>query len=95
MAPLLRRVVSATLLLVIAIALLAVSPVDAERDFYKILGIKNDATDVQIKKAFRKLSLKYHPDKNQDNAEAAQKFMDVNDANEVLSDPDKRATYGQ
>lgn len=89
----LRRLLVGSILLIVAIALLAATPVEAERDFYKILGISNDATEVQIKKAFRKLSLKYHPDKNKDNPEAQKKFMDVNDANEVLSDPDKRQTY--
>ncbi len=81
------------LFVLLALALLASTPVLAERDFYKILGLSNDASDQQIKKAFRKLSLKYHPDKNKGDESARKQFMDVNDANEVLSNPDKRATY--
>lgn len=88
-----RSLFSAAALLLLALALLAAVPVDAERDFYKILGVSHDASESQIKKAFRKLSLKYHPDKNKDDPQAAKSFMDVNEANEVLSDPDKRATY--
>jgi len=84
------------LLLVFLLALLdgpAAISVAAEKDLYKILGVNNDATDAQIKKAFRRLSLKYHPDKNPNDAEAQKRFMEVQEANEVLSDPDKRATY--
>ena len=67
----------------------------AERDFYKILGIKRNANAAQIKKAYRKLTMKYHPDKNQgDQKEAAKKkFQDVAAANEMLTDPDKRRRY--
>jgi len=80
--------------LLVGVAVLAALPhVEAERDFYKILGVNNDATDVALKKAFRKLSLKYHPDKNKDDEEAHKRFVEVNEAYEVLSDPDKRATY--
>lgn len=93
MAPRLPRLLRRCVLLLLVLATLAAAPVDAERDFYKILGVSNDASGVQIKKAFRKLSLKYHPDKNKGDEEAARKFHDVNDANEVLSDPDRRAIY--
>lgn len=89
----LPRLLRACALLLVCIAVLAATPAEAERDFYKILGIPSDATEPQIKRAFRKLSLKYHPDKNKGDAEAEKKFMDVNDANEVLSNPDKRAIY--
>lgn len=65
----------------------------AEKDFYGILGVARDATERQIKKAFRKLSLKYHPDKTRGNAELHQKYLDVSEAYEVLNDPDKRQIY--
>ena len=67
----------------------------AGRDFYKILGLKKNATAAEIKKAYRKLSLQYHPDKNPGDEEALKKFQEINDANEALSDPDKRRKYDQ
>ena len=63
------------------------------KDYYKILGINKEASQKEIKKAFRKLAAKYHPDKNPDNKEAEEKFKDINEANEVLSDPEKRKKY--
>ena len=65
------------------------------KDYYKILGVERNATPEDIKKAFRKLALKYHPDRNKGNKEAEEKFKDINEANEVLSDPQKRARYDQ
>ena len=65
------------------------------KDYYKILGVERNATAEDIKKAFRKLALKYHPDRNKGNKEAEEKFKDINEANEVLSDPTKRARYDQ
>ncbi|WP_443937914.1 DnaJ C-terminal domain-containing protein [Pedobacter sp. MW01-1-1] len=62
-------------------------------DYYKILDIKKDASADEIKKAYRKLARKYHPDVNQNNAEANKKFQQINEANEVLSDPEKRKKY--
>ncbi|AYN67997.1 J domain-containing protein [Euzebyella marina] len=62
-------------------------------DYYKILGIDTKASDAEIKKAYRKLARKYHPDLNPDNKEAQQKFQQINEANEVLSDPEKRKKY--
>ncbi len=64
-------------------------------DYYKILGIKKEATDKEIKSAYRKLARKYHPDLNPNNAEAKKKFQEINEANEVLSDPEKRKKYDQ
>lgn len=57
------------------------------------MGLTKDATDKQIKKAFRKLSLQYHPDKNKGNPEAEAKFKEISDAYDVLSDPEKRQVY--
>ena len=61
----------------------------------KILGIEKGASEDEIKKAFRKLALKYHPDRNQGNEEAEEKFKEINEAYQVLSDPEKRARYDQ
>ena len=66
-----------------------------KRDYYEVLGLQKGATDAEIKKAYRKLAKQYHPDLNPDNPEAAEKFKEVNEANQVLSDPDKRAKYDQ
>ena len=63
------------------------------RDFYKILGVNKDASTSQIKKAYRKLAVKYHPDKNPDNEDAMVKFHDINEAYEVLQDEEKRGIY--
>jgi curved DNA-binding protein len=62
-------------------------------DYYKILGIKKNSTDGDIKKAYRKLARKYHPDLNPDNKEAENKFKEVNEANEVLSNAENRKKY--
>lgn len=63
------------------------------KDYYTILGVKKEATEQEIKKAYRKLAAKYHPDKNPGNKEAEEKFKEINEANEVLSDPNKRKQY--
>jgi molecular chaperone DnaJ len=63
------------------------------KDYYEILGLNKDCTQEDIKKAYRKLAIKYHPDKNPDNKEAEEKFREINEANDTLSDPDKRAAY--
>ncbi len=64
-------------------------------DYYKILGIPKDASEADIKKAYRKLARKYHPDINPNDKEAERKFKEANEANEVLSDPEKRKKYDQ
>src|SRR5215213_7661990 len=64
-------------------------------DYYKILGVDKGASTEDIKKAYRKLARKYHPDVNPNNKEAHKKFQEVNEANEVLSDPEKRKKYDQ
>jgi curved DNA-binding protein len=65
------------------------------KDYYKILGVDKTASSEQIKKAYRKLARQYHPDVNPNDATAEQKFKEVNEANEVLSDPEKRQKYDQ
>ena len=65
------------------------------KDYYKVLGVDRAASDEEIKKTYRKLALKYHPDKNPDNPEAEAKFKDINEAYEVLGDTKKRAKYDQ
>ena len=67
----------------------------AKRDYYEVLGLQKGASEADIKKAFRKLAKQYHPDLNPDDPEAAEKFKEINEANEVLSDADKRAKYDQ
>jgi len=64
-----------------------------DEDLYEVLGLDEEATDAQIKRAYRKLSIKYHPDKNPGNDEAARKFNTIREANEILGDPDKRILY--
>ncbi|HEY9192167.1 MAG TPA: molecular chaperone DnaJ [Methyloversatilis sp.] len=67
----------------------------AKRDFYDILGVNRDAGDEEIKKAYRKLAMKYHPDRNPDSKEAEEKFKEAKEAYEILSDGQKRAAYDQ
>ncbi|EES90764.1 molecular chaperone DnaJ [Clostridium botulinum C] len=67
----------------------------ANKDFYAVLGLSKGASDDEIKKAYRKLAMKYHPDRNQGNKEAEEKFKDINEAYQVLSDPQKKAQYDQ
>lgn len=67
----------------------------SKRDYYEVLGVKKDASDDEIKKAFRKLAIKYHPDKNPGNKDAEAKFKEANEAYSVLSDKTKRQRYDQ
>ena len=75
------------------IFIILISSISAEEDFYELLGIKRDATTKEIKKAFRKLSLKYHPDRNPNNKEIHEKYLRINKAHETLTDPEKREIY--
>ena len=86
-----RRCVNALLLLIAMLLQVAL----AGRDFYNILGVSRDASTKQIKKAYRKLAMKYHPDKNPGDSEAEEKFKDLGAAYEVLSDQEKRKIYDE
>ena len=66
-----------------------------KREYYEVLGVSKAATKDEIKKAYRKLALQFHPDKNPDNKEAEEHFKEVNEAYEVLSNDDKRRRYDQ
>ena len=66
-----------------------------KRDYYEVLGVEKGASAEEIKKAYRKSAMKYHPDRNPDNKEAEEKFKEIGEAYEVLSDDDKRARYDQ
>ncbi|MEQ6886571.1 molecular chaperone DnaJ [Salicola sp. Rm-C-2C1-2] len=67
----------------------------AKRDYYEILGISQSADDKEIKKAYRKLAMKYHPDRNPDDEDAEARFKEASEAYEVLGDPEKKAAYDQ
>ena len=67
----------------------------AKRDYYEVLGVSKNATESEIKAAYRKLAIKYHPDRNPDNAEAEEKFKEAAEAYDVLHDSQKRQQYDQ
>src|SRR5690606_35080406 len=67
----------------------------AKRDFYEVLGVERGASEADLKKAYRRLAMKYHPDRNPGDKESEDRFKEANEAYEVLSDADKRAAYDQ
>lgn len=67
----------------------------AKRDYYEVLGVSKDSGDAELKKAYRRLAMKYHPDRNENNAEAEAKFKEVKEAHDILSDSQKRQVYDQ
>ena len=67
----------------------------SKRDYYEVLGIGKDANEAAIKKAFKRLAMKHHPDRNQDNPESEEKFKEAKEAYDILSDAQKRAAYDQ
>ena len=66
-----------------------------KRDYYDVLGLSRDASERDVKKAYRKLAMKYHPDRNPGDTEAEEKFKELSEAADVLSDQEKRASYDQ
>ena len=67
----------------------------SKKDYYDILGVARNASKDDLKKAYRKLAMKYHPDRNTDDPSAADKFKEASEAYEILSDDSKRSTYDQ
>src|SRR5215510_9437416 len=64
-----------------------------KRDYYEVLGVARSASEEEVKRAYRKLAVKFHPDKNPDDPHAEEKFKEIGEAYDVLMDPDKRAAY--
>ena len=67
----------------------------SKRDYYEVLGVTRTVTEVEMKSAYRKLALKYHPDRNPGDKSAESKFKEINEAYEVLGDPEKRKKYDE
>ncbi|MEY4730198.1 MAG: hypothetical protein RL020_1356, partial [Pseudomonadota bacterium] len=65
----------------------------AKKDYYEALGVNRDASDEEIKKAYRKMAMKFHPDRNPDNPKAEAQFKEAKEAYEILSEPEKRSAY--
>src|SRR4249919_3984577 len=64
-----------------------------KRDYYEVLGVNRDSSDEEIKKSYRKLAMKFHPDRNPDSKDSEEKFKEAKEAYEVLSEPEKRRAY--
>src|SRR5688500_5233237 len=67
----------------------------AKRDYYEVLGVNRDASEDDIKKSYRKLAMKHHPDRNPDNPKSEEQFKEAKEAYEILTDANKRAAYDQ
>src|SRR5919202_6380890 len=67
----------------------------AKRDYYEVLGVNRDCSEEDLKKAYRRLAMKWHPDRNPDNPKAEDHFKEAKEAYEILSEPNKRAAYDQ
>ena len=67
----------------------------SQRDYYEVLGVSRTASDAELKKAFKKLAMKYHPDRNPDDPSANEKFKEAAEAYEILSDAEKKSAYDQ